>query len=123
MSVEDLQKNTSPEPTKLSDNENAVKLLLDHPYMQLAIGVVVVLMLVFLALKAGFSLWLMNKLGYGERLVNDRGEPDFWNVSRTLEAYQRPVGNAQQTVKQEVAAVAPGKKELFTDPKVLAALL
>lgn len=122
MSVEDLQ----PEPTKLSDNEIALGFWLDRPYVQLTIGIVVVLMLVFLALKAGFSLWLMSKLGFGERLVNESGEPDFWSVSKTLETYQRPAGNAQATVKSEgdgAPAVASGKKERFTDPKVLAALL
>ena len=125
MSVADINLPSSvSESSRLSDNEIALGLWLDRPFVQLAIGLVVVLMLVFLALKAGFSLWLMSKLGFGERLVNEAGEPDFWSVTKTLENYQRPAGNAQATVKQEVAAVAPGpKKERFTDPKVLAALL
>ena len=117
------EKPSSSEPTKLSDSETALGSWLDRPFVQLAIGIVVVLMLLFLALKAGFSLWLMNKLGLGERLVNERGEPDFWSVTKTLEAYQRPTLNAQSTVKREVASVAPGKKESFTDPELLAALL
>lgn len=123
MSSGDIQEQHS-ESTMLSDTEISLGFWLDRPYVQLAIGLVVVLMLLFLALKAGFSLWLMNKLGFGERLVNQAGEPDFWSVTKTLENYQRPAGNAQQTVNKEVAAVAPGsKKERFTDPKVLAALL
>jgi hypothetical protein len=121
MSVEDLQK--TDDMTEHSDNEITLGFWLDRPYVQLAIGIIVAVMLIFLALKAGFSLWLMNKLGYGERLVNGRGEPDFWSIGKTLDAYQRPAGDAQRTVKQEVASVAPGKKERFTDPKILAALL
>ena len=137
MSAEDMQF-TQGTPM-MSDTEISVGLWLDRPAVQLAIGVVVILMLVFLALKAGFSLWLMSKLGLGERLVNEAGEPDFWTISSTLDAYQRPSGNVQQQVKEGTAAVAPaqvvapakaGKKERFgarresaTDPKILAALL
>jgi hypothetical protein len=113
------------------DYEVDVGLWLDRPYIQLAIGIIVVLMLVFLALKAGFSLWLMSKLGLGERLVNEAGDgPDFWTITSTLDAYQRPAGNPQATIKSEpdVAAPAPAKKERFSGrrerltPRLLAAL-
>jgi hypothetical protein len=123
MSEEAIQFSDSLEADKFIDTELVIGSWLDSPYVQLAIGIIVVLMLLFLALKAGFSLWLLNKIGYGERLVNARGEPDFWSVSKTLDAYQRPTGDPKRTVKQEVASVAPGKKEHLTDPKVLAALL
>jgi len=123
---EDTPQQQKPESVMLSETEISLGYWLDRPFVQLVIGIIVVLMLVFLALKAGFSLWLMNKLGMGERLVNGRGEPDFWEIGKTLEAYQRPMRNTQSTVKSEGAsapAVASGKRELFTDPKVLAVLL
>lgn len=119
---------SSAEDYKTQDMESTISHQLDRPYTTLVIGIVVFLMLLFLALKAGFSLWLMAKLGFGERLVNGRGEPDFWSVTKTLDTYQRPDGNAQQQVKEGTAAV--GKKEMFggrrerlVDPRLLAAAL
>jgi hypothetical protein len=137
MSSEDLQQPLMSE-SKLSDNELMVGMYLDRPVVQLILGVVIVLMLVFLAGKAGFSLWLMSKLGMGERLVNGAGEPDFWTIRRELDVYQRPDKNPQQQVQMDhnvppatpAAAVVAAKKERFngrrehaTDPKLLAALL
>lgn len=88
------------------DTEKTVGDFLDRPFIQLAIGIVVVLMLLFLALKAGFSLWVLQKLNLSERLVNESGEPDFWTISRTLEVYK----NAQVPGMKTDAA---NKKERF----------
>jgi hypothetical protein len=115
--------NMSSTETVSEDYETVVGHQLDRPYTMLVIGFVVVLMLLFLALKAGFSMWLMSKIGFGERLVNGRGEPNFWSVTKTLDSYQRPDGNTQSTIKQEPTEHLVGRRERLVDPRMLAVAL
>jgi len=51
---------------ELSEAEKAVGELLARPSIQLVIVIVCLVLLIFLAFKAGFSLWIMGKLGMGE---------------------------------------------------------
>lgn len=69
------------------DYETEVGIWLERPYVKLAIIIVFVLMVVFLALKSGFSLWLMTKLNLGsEHLTGPPG-----SAARAIGAYDRSV--------------------------------
>lgn len=68
--------------------QEKVKRIIHHPYFELAIIVLVVLMLTFLTFKAGFSMWLLSKLSY-EKFGTGRGEPDFWEIGSELANYKR----------------------------------
>jgi hypothetical protein len=73
--------------SEMSDTEKGVGKFLLRPYVHLAIVVVVLIILLFLASKAGFDIWLLNKIGL-ESLVSERGEPDFWQIGNELAAYK-----------------------------------
>ena len=49
--------------SNLSDIEQTVGKYLARPSIQLVIVIVCLVLLAFLALKAGFSLWIMGKIG------------------------------------------------------------
>jgi len=60
-----------------------------HPYTQAVVVVLVLMILIFLAIKAGLSLWIMSKLNFTERFGAARGSPDFWEIGSDLAAYRR----------------------------------
>lgn len=72
---------------EMSSTEKTIGNFLYRPYVHLAIIIVILIILFFLASKAGFDLWLLNKIGL-ERLVSERGEPDFWQIGNELAAYK-----------------------------------
>ena len=108
----------------LSDTEISIGMFIDRPFVILSIGIVVVLMLVFLAGKAGFSLWLMNKLHFSEHLVNEQGFPDFWEINSELNVYQRPTNddNVPNAVKAS-NEYFDNKRASVANSKLLAAIL
>lgn len=72
---------------ELSETEKSLGHWLKRPYVKLAIIIVVLILLMFVAIKAGFDVWLLSKIGM-ERLVSERGEPDFWQIGNELAAYK-----------------------------------
>ncbi len=57
-------------------DELSIGVLLESPYVQLGIMIVVLLLLIFLAGKAGFGLWLVSTLSIKkERLEGPPGSP------------------------------------------------
>jgi hypothetical protein len=67
----------------MSDTERTVGEVLDRPTIKLAIIIVVILMLAFIAIKDGFSLWVMSKLGQERMTVCPPGKsPNVLGVCR-----------------------------------------
>lgn len=68
-----------------TDNEKYARKFLLHPYFQIGLIVVILLMLIFLVMKAGFS----SRLNFSEHFGTSRGSPDFWEIGTELAAYRR----------------------------------
>lgn len=95
---------------ELCDSEKQLGSYLDRPYLQLAITIVVVVLLIFLATKAGFALWFLTKLHLQERLVSYGGDgPDFWTIGNQLDEYKT---SQIPGMRQDAQA----KKEYLTGP-------
>ena len=85
----------------MDQTKEQIKNILSDSYVRLSIVVAALVMLIFIALQEGFSVWVMTKLGLeekvaeSEQLVSGRGEPDFWTIGNELGAYRRSQSNAE----------------------------
>jgi cytochrome oxidase assembly protein ShyY1 len=64
-------------------DESNVGVWLERPYVRLGFMIVVFLMLIFIAGKAGFGLWLVSKLNLKQERLE--GPPD--SAAQALSAY------------------------------------
>jgi anionic cell wall polymer biosynthesis LytR-Cps2A-Psr (LCP) family protein len=114
--------------TDMSEREQQIGLVLNRPYVQLALVVVLLLILTILVIKLGVSAWVMTQIGY-ERLVNGGGNPDFWTIGSELSAYkQSQVAPMQKETHAESRGNAAKKEHIVgnmgrIDQARLAALL
>jgi len=92
---------------EMSDNEKWVGTNIMRPWFQL--GVVIVLVLILLILVGKL---LYGGMGY-ERLVNEGGEPDFWEIGNELAAYKQ----SQVAPMRTEAAAAPKKESMYGPPR------
>jgi len=120
---------------ELNVYEQELQKITSRPFIRLAIIIFVIILLTFMALKEGFSLWVMSKLGIEDKkpkivevvkvvevpvaatseaetapeyLVSGRGEPDFWTIGKELGAYRRkqaPTGGVEHLSDLSPAAL------------------